>query len=149
MSIPTFDRLRSPLSLKWWEWGKVIGIANSVVVVILSIAGHPPHPLAMALLLHVTADFTCQSLETALRKEESNRHLLVHAIVAGGLPTVAAGLATANPVALVTWAAIGVVIHYAVDRTHKFGLREVALGVILDQACHLLTILALVLTGLL
>ena len=147
LSIPTFTRLQSPASLAWWEWGKVLGIASLVVLAILPIVGYALHPLAVAILLHFSADFTCQSSETALRKEESNRHLLVHAIVAGGLPLAAAGLVAGNPVATVTWTVIGVAIHYAVDWTRKFGLGQAAPGAILDQACHLLTILILVLAG--
>ena len=76
----------------------------------------------------------------------SGRHLLVHALAAGGLPLAVAGLGTGNPVAVVTWTAVGAASHYAVDWTHKFGLQQVALAVVLDQACHLLTILVLVLT---
>ena len=147
LSIPTLTRLQSPASLVWWEWGTVLGIASIVVLAILAIVGCTPHPLAVAMLLHITADFTCQTAETALWKEESDRHLLVHALVAGGLPLIAAGLVTANPVVTVTWATIGAFSHYAVDWTHKFGLRQVAPGIILDQACHLLTILILVLAG--
>ena len=147
LAIPTLTRLQSPASLEWWEWGKVLGIASLVVLTLLSIVDCAPHPLAVAMLLHFTADFTCQAAETALRKEESNRHLLAHATVAGGLPLAAAGLATGNPVATVTWTAIGVAIHYAVDRTCKFRLGQAAPGIVLDQACHLLTILILVLAG--
>jgi hypothetical protein len=147
LSIPALSRLRTPASLVWWEWGKVLGFVSFVVLAILSIVGSTPHPLAVAMLLHITADFTCQTDEMALRKGERDRHLLVHALVAGGLPLIAAGLATANPVITITWATIGAFGHYAVDWTDKFGLRQVALGIILDQTCHLLTILILVLAG--
>ncbi len=147
MAIPTFAQLRSPASLQWWEWGKVIGIANFIIVAVLSMANCTLHPLALAMLLHITADFSCQSAETSMRKGKSEHHLLVHALVGGGLPMIAVGLATANPVALVTRTATSVVIHYVVDRTQKFGLGQATLGIILDQACHVLTILILVLTG--
>jgi hypothetical protein len=99
----------------------------------------------VALTLHVAADFTFQSPETALRKAECRRHLLVHALAAGGLPLAVAGLLTGNPLAVVTWMVAGAISHYLVDWTRKFGLRQGALAVILDQACHLLTILVLVL----
>ncbi len=144
MSIPTFAQLRSPSSLQWWEWGKVLGIVNFIIVAILSMANCTLHPLVLAMLLHITADFSCQSSETSLRKGKSKRHLLVHALVGGGLPIVAVGLTMVNPVALVTRTVISVVVHYVVDRTQKFGLGQTALGIILDQACHLLTILILV-----
>ena len=52
-----------------------------------------------------------------------------------------------NPVAVVACTAVGAVSHYAVDWKRKFGLRQMALAIVLDQACHLLTILVLVLTS--
>jgi hypothetical protein len=58
-----------------------------------------------------------------------------------------AGLLTGNPVAVVIWTVAGAISHYVVDWTRKFGLRQVALAAGSDQACHLLTILVLVLTG--
>jgi hypothetical protein len=115
--------------------------------VTLFVAGYVPHPAAVALLLHVAADFTFQSPQTVLRKEERGRHLLVHALTAGGLPLAVAGLMTGNPVAVVTWSSVGALSHYFVDWTRKFGLRQAALAAGSDQACHLLTILILVLIG--
>jgi hypothetical protein len=58
-----------------------------------------------------------------------------------------AGLVIGNPVAVIICTAVSAASHYAVDWTRKFGLRQMALAVVLDQACHLLTILVLVLTG--
>jgi hypothetical protein len=147
MSIQTLTRLRSPSLLQWWEWAQVMGAAGLVALAILLMTDYVPHLAAVAVLLHVAADFTFQSSETALRKGERGRHLLVHALAAGGLPLAFAGLVTGNAVAVVTWTAVGVASHYAVDWTRKFGLRQMALAVVLDQACHLLTILVLVLTG--
>jgi hypothetical protein len=85
--------------------------------------------------------------ESANRKHNycCRRHLLVHALAAGGLPLAVAGLLTQNPLAVVTWMVAGAISHYAVDWTRKFGLRQVALAITLDQICHLLTILVLVL----
>jgi hypothetical protein len=135
---------RPPLAaLRWWEWVKIVGAAGVVVLVILLVSGHTPPPVVVAVLLHIFADFTCQSSETAARKEERGRHLLVHALVAGGVPLAVAGLMTGNPATALTWVSVGVVSHYAVDWTRKFGLRQAALGVILDQACHLATIVVL------
>ena len=146
MSIQTLIRLRSPSLLQWWEWAQVMGAAGLVALAILLMTGYVPHLAVVAVLLHVAADFSFQSSETALRKGESGRHLLVHALAAGGLPLAVAGLGTGNPVAVVTWTAVGAASHYAVDWTRKLGLQQVALAVVLDQACHLLTILVLVLT---
>jgi hypothetical protein len=146
-SIPTLTWLWSPSLLQWWEWGKVIGAAGLVALAILFVAGYILHPVVVALLLHIAADFTCQSSETALQKGESSRHLLVHAVAAGGLPLAIAGLVAGNPAATVIWMTVGAASHYLVNRTRKFGLGQQALGIVLDQACHLLTILVLVLTG--
>lgn len=135
-----------PLSLReWWEWVEILGAAGLVGLLVLLLAGRIPHPALVALTIHVATDFTFQSPETALRKGECRRHLLVHALAAGGLPLAVAGLLTGNPAAVLIWATVGVASHYAVDWTRKFGLRQVALAASSDQACHLLTILALVL----
>jgi hypothetical protein len=147
MSIPTLTQLRSPSSLQWWEWGKVMGVASLVTLAILPIVGYVPHPATVAVLLHIAADYTCQSAETVLQKGSSRRHLLIHALAAGGLPLATAGLVARNPVATLTWMAAGAASHYLVDSTRKLGLGQRALGIVLDQACHVLTILVLVLTG--
>jgi hypothetical protein len=146
-SIPTLIRLRSPSSLQWWEWGKVMGVASLVALAILPMVGYVPHPAVVAILLHIVADYTCQSSDTALRKGSSRRHLLIHALAAGGLPLAVAGLVAGNPVATVIWVVVGAASHYLVDSTGKLGLEQRALGIALDQACHLLTILVLVLTS--
>lgn len=99
----------------------------------------------MALTLHVAANITFQSTETGLRKRERRHFLLIHALAAGGLPLAAAGLAVGNPVAVLVWTPVGVASHYAVDWTRKFGLRQVVPAAALDQTCHTLTILALIL----
>jgi hypothetical protein len=46
-------------------------------------------------------------------------------------------------VAIVIWTAAGILSHYAVDWTRKFGVRRLALAVVLDQTCHIATLLAL------
>jgi hypothetical protein len=147
MSIQTLVHLRSPSLLEWWAWGKIIGAAGLVALAIITIAGYIPHPVLVALTLHVATDFTFQSPETALRKRESRHFLLIHALAAGGLPLAAAGLVAGNPLAVLVWTAVGVTSHYALDWTDKFGLRQVALAVAADQTCHTLTIVVLVLAG--
>ena len=127
------------------EMDKILGGAGLVALLILLIAGRIPYPAVVALILHVAADCTFQSPETALRKEECRRHLLVHALAAGGLPLAVAGLLTGDPLAVVTWIVTGVISHYVVDWARKSGLRQVAVATTLDQACHLLTSLVLVL----
>jgi hypothetical protein len=101
----------------------------------------------VALVLHIAADFTLQSAETARGKGERGRHLLVHALAAGGFPLAVAGLVTGQPATVIAWATAGAASHYAVDWTRKFGLRQLWPGVILDQAGHLLIILVLALMG--
>ena len=129
----------------YWKWGKFLGGVGLFVLAILLVTGHVPHPVVVAVLLHIAGDFTLQSPETAQRKHERGRHLLVHALVAGGLPLAAAGLAAGNLVAVLVWTAIGVVSHYIVDWTRRFGMEGRPWGVVFDQVCHLLIISALVL----
>jgi hypothetical protein len=135
----------SPLRFRWWVWPKLLGAAGLVFLTIVLVAGHHPHPVVVAILIHLAADFTFQSPQTAMRKEERSHHLLVHALVAGGLPLAVAGLIIGNPVAVLTGSAIGVASHYAVDWSRKFGLKRAALAVGLDQTCHLLSVLLIVL----
>ena len=124
-----------------------MGAVGLVVLAILHITGHTPHPAVIAVVLHVVGDFTAQSSETAKRKPERGRHLLVHALAAGGAPLAVAGLATGNPVTALVWTTIGITSHYAVDWTRRFGMRDTPLGVVLDQCAHLLIILTLMLIG--
>lgn len=145
VTVQTPTKLRSPLRLQWWGWAKLLGAVGLVPLTIMILAGHFPHPGVVAIVLHLAADFTFQSPQTALRKEERGHHLLVHALVAGGLPLAVEGLVIANPAAILAWTALGVASHYAVDWTRKFGLRQTTLAVILDQACHVVTILIIVL----
>ena len=147
MAIPTPARLRSPSRLRWWEWGKIVGIIGLVALAILFVTGGTPHPAVVVVLLHIALDFTLQSPETCLRKGERGRCLLVHALAAGGLPPAVMSIVAGDPAAVLTWAVAGALSHYAVDWTHKFGLRQEVLAAFIDQACHLLTVLVLVLIG--
>jgi hypothetical protein len=142
---PTRARLRSLFRLEWYQWIKVGGATGLAALGTLLLAGYIPHPVTVAALLHLVTDFTLQSQQTAINKEQRDRHLVVHALVAGGLPLAIAALMTGDPLAVVVWAALGVTSHYVVDWTRKFGVRRVALAVLLDQACHLLTIVFLAL----
>jgi hypothetical protein len=69
-------------------------------------------------LLHIFADFACQSVETSERKKERGR---------------------------IAWAIAGAIGHYAVDWTRKFGIQPIGLGAALDQLAHLAVILGLAL----
>jgi hypothetical protein len=135
---------RLPLPV-YWKCGKILGGVGVVALIALFITGHTPHPAIIAVILHITADFTLQSPAMALRKHERGHHLLIHALVAGGLPLAIAGLACRNPAAVLIWTVIGVVSHYAVDWTRRFGLSDTSLGIVLDQIAHLAIILSLVL----
>jgi hypothetical protein len=131
----------------YWKCGKALGVVGIIVLAILHFTGHTPHLAAIAVILHVVSDFTAQSPETAERKPERGRHLLLHALTAGGIPLAVVGLMTGNPARALVWTVIGVASHYAVDWTRRFGLRDTPLGIVLDQSAHLLIILTLVLTG--
>ena len=143
--IRTLGRLCSRARLLWWEWGKVTGGLGLVGLAVLLATGHVPSPVVAAIALHVAIDFTLQSEETALQKVARGRHLLIHSLIAGGIPLAVAGLMTESPLTALLWVAVGVISHYAVDWTRRFGFRQVALVAISDQAGHLLAILLLVL----
>jgi hypothetical protein len=145
MSMHALAQLRHPARVPWWRWIEIAGGVGLLVLVVLSVLGHVPHPVVMAALLHLAADFTFQSPQTARLKAQRDRHLLVHALVAGGLPLAIVALVARDPVAMLVWPAIGAAAHYAVDWTRKFGLRRLVWAVLLDQGCHLVTLSILVL----
>ena len=145
LSVPLQARLESLRPIQWWEWGKIVGLVGLTVLVFTLATGQALHPAATAVLLHVTADFTFQSAETVRRKVERGRHLLIHALVAGGLPLAIAGFVIGNHLAVLSWVIVGAMCHYVVDWTRKFGVQQVSRAVALDQACHVLVILALAL----
>jgi hypothetical protein len=147
MSIHVLAQLRHPARVPWWCWIEIAGGAGLLALAVLLLLGRVPHPVAMAALLHLAADFTFQSPQTARLKARRDRHLLVHALVAGGLPLAVVALVARDPVAVLVWTALGAAAHYAVDWTRKFGLRRLVWGVLLDQGCHLVTLLLLVTLG--
>jgi hypothetical protein len=128
-------------------WGKLIGAAGFITLAMLLMMGHTLPTVVVAVLVHVAVDFTFQSAETARLKGSSKRHLLIHALAAGGMPLALTGFLTGSPSVVVAGTVIGVVCHYAIDRTCKFGLPRLALGVALDQTCHLMTVVILILLG--
>ncbi len=143
MSIQTLAQLCRPLRLPWWRWAELGGAVGLVALALRLLLGRAPHPLAIAALLHVAADFTFQSEETALQKAKRDRHLVVHALAAGGLPLAIAGSIAGSPASVLLWSFVGTASHYAVDWTRKFGVHNLALAVLLDQGCHLTTIVVL------
>ncbi len=143
MFTQTIVKPRIPSHLQWWKWGDILGGVGVCILALLLTLDRVLHPALVAVLLHIAADFTCQSPETAVKKSERGRHLLFHALAAGGLPLAIAGLVTGNLVLVIIWGIVGAGSHYFIDWTRKFGLRSVALGVCLDQGSHLMVILAL------
>jgi hypothetical protein len=134
-----------PAELAWWEWAKLAGAVGILVLgLMMALLAWIPSPVALALLLHLFCDFTAQSGETAANKGRSRRHLWAHALAAGGLPLVIAGLSTGSPWPVLVWPVLATVGHATVDGTDKFGLGPCALGVFLDQAAHAGTILLIV-----
>jgi len=135
----------SPLRILWWEWGKLVGAVGLIVLGILLIVKQQPPAVVVAIILHFTIDFTFQTEETARRKVERGRHLVFHSLIAGGLPMIMAGIVAGDPVKALIWMAAGVVGHYLVDWTRRFGLRSVFWAVLADQVAHLAIIFGLVL----
>jgi hypothetical protein len=143
--LRTLSRLCSRARLLWWEWGKVVGGLGLVGLALLVATGYAPSPVVAAIVLHFAIDFTLQSEETALHKVDRGRHLLIHSLIAGGIPLAVAGLMTESPLTALLWVTAGVISHYVVDWTRRFGFRQVALAVIADQTGHLLAITLLTL----
>lgn len=131
----------SPQRLAWWEWCKVAGAAGLIAAAASVLAGVHLPAAAIAVLLHLAADYTFQSAETAARKGERGRHLLVHALTAGAWPLAMAGLATGNLPGVLLGAVVGSVSHWLIDATGKYGLGCTAVGIVLDQVSHLVVIL--------
>ncbi len=117
LGVPTRPKL-------WWEWGKVLGVALLPLV-------FTPNVIA-AIAAHVFCDFTVQSTWMAVGKAQRRiLPLVIHAVVAGGIPgAIAGGL---------RGAILAAVVHLAVDATGKFG-RSGWVGVVLDQAAHVAAI---------
>jgi len=129
--------------LQWWEYFHLVG-AGALVALLAALLVADVSPFVVAVALHLACDFTFQSTDTALHKGERGRHLVVHALCAGALPHLLAGLTLSASTGLV-WASVGFLAHYGVDFTRKFGVKHIAVGAALDQAAHLATILALAL----
>ncbi len=140
---PLLARLCHPLALEWWEWGKIIGFLALVWLAVFVMLGNTPSPATVALVLHFAIDFTMQSPETAVRKIERGRYLLMHALIAGGLPLIIAGLVAGNPRRALIWMVIGAASHWAVDWTRRFSIRNPLLAALADQVCHLAVIVVL------
>lgn len=142
MGIPSISSLRLPRTLQWWQWCKLGGIAALVALVATIFV---PHPLVVAIALHWICDLTVQSGETAMRKKDRGRHLALHSLVAG-LPMAIAGMMV-SPLHVLVWATVGIISHYAVDWTRKFGLGETMVGFVVDQIAHLAAIVVIILVG--
>ncbi|MCX7682964.1 MAG: DUF3307 domain-containing protein [Anaerolineae bacterium] len=142
-SMSILARLRYPLTLRWWEWGKILGFLGLVWLGGSLLLGHIPSPVVIALVLHFAIDFTLQSPKMALRKIERGPYLVMHALIAGGLPLIIAGLLAGKPLLALIWMVVGAATHWAVDWTRRFGIRSPLLAAFADQICHLAVILLL------
>ena len=140
MSTIISRTFRAPTTVAWWEWGKLIG---GVALVALLLTGCQVSPIIAGVVLHVACDFTFQSGVTAARKGDRGRHLVCHAIIAGGLPGIITGLMAGGVLGALVGFVAGVSSHYCVDYTRKFGVDNVALGAALDQAVHIAVLLVL------
>ena len=137
MSATITRLVRTPTSLQWWEWFRLAGALALVALLVALIHRVVLSPFVVAVVLHVTLDFTIQSDEVAARKGERGKYLLLHALAAGGLPMAISGLFV-GPAAVLTGAVAGIVSHYAIDWTRKFGLPAWWEGIAADQVGHLI-----------
>lgn len=95
------------------------------------VLGVEVHSLVVVLVLHIALDFSLQTNEIAMGKGNRGKYLLIHSIIVGGLPALMTGSVLAM--------AIGIVTHWAIDWTRKFGLGETQ-GAIADQATHIVVL---------
>lgn len=130
--------IRNGQSLAWWQWLKLLGAISLVVLVVALVTGCNVPSLMIGLTLHLACDFTFQSSETAGRKGERGRHLIVHSLIAGGLVGTLTGLSV-SPWAGMEGLVIGMLSHYGIDYSRKFEslVPNWKLGVALDQAVHI------------
>ena len=121
--------MKQPHRLYWWQWGQLLGVSLPILYFYLGLH----HVLLWAIAFHFFMDFTVQSDETALHKAHGDKQALIcHAFLAGGFAGfIAGGL---------TGLVISVLLHYIIDATNKFGLKN-SFGPILDQMAHVATLL--------
>lgn len=134
-------------SLAWWQWAKLVGAIGLVVLLIALATGCNVPSLIIGLVAHLACDFTFQSGETAGRKGERKRHLVVHSVIAGGLVGLLTGLSVGLR-AGIGGLAIGIITHYGIDYTRKFEnlvVENWKLAVALDQLAHLVAIVIIIL----
>ena len=130
----------APSRLQWWQWGKLFGAVGLVALLCwMAASGALPHPLVLGVVAHLACDFSLQSDWVAGEKSKRGKALLYHALIAGGLPGALVGL-YAGPVGCLSAIVIGVVSHYAIDYTCKFGCKSVAVGATLDQVAHIIAL---------
>ena len=131
----------APSRLQWWQWGKLFGAVGLVTLLCwMAASGALPHPLVLGVVAHLVCDFSLQSDWIAAEKSKRGKALLYHALIAGGLPGALVGLYAGPPACLLA-ILIGVVSHYAIDYTRKFGCKSVATGATLDQVAHIIVLI--------
>jgi len=127
----------SPKELAWWQWMK---LASAVALVLLAIAlliGVRVPLVVQRVVLHLALDFALQSQWVAAGKVQRKRALIVHSTIAA-LPAIASESVATVILSLVTYS----ISHYAIDWTRKFGIENMKLGAIVDQAAHLIVLCA-------
>jgi hypothetical protein len=122
------NAMTNPARLYWWQWGKLCGFFLPILFFCLGVQ----HIGLWALAIHFLLDFSFQSGQTAAGKARGDRWILAyHAFISGGY----AGLVAGGLAGL----AISIAIHFLVDATNKFGLKE-PVGPALDQSAHIITL---------
>ena len=121
--------VKQPHRLYWWQWAQLLGVSLPILYLYLGWQ----HALLWAVAIHFFMDFTAQSDETALNKAQGKKQALTcHAFLAGGFP----GFIVGGLAGLV----VSVLLHFAIDASNKFGLKN-SLGPVLDQLAHMTTLI--------
>ena len=131
---------QAPTSLQWWAWPKLAGLVAAPLLLLALLLGASVPPLVVGLTLHLVLDFTLQSSWVAAEKSSGGKALAYHAAIAGGIPALVAGLAIGPATALFA-GAVGIMSHWLIDRTNKFGLSGWQQGIAADQAAHVAALL--------
>ena len=127
----------SPRELVWWQWMKLVSAVALVLLAFALLIGVRVPLVIQRVVLHLALDFALQSNWVAAGKVQRKRALIVHSTIAA-LPAIASESVATVILSLVVYS----LSHYIIDYTRKFGIENMKLGAIVDQAAHLIVLCA-------
>jgi len=127
--------------LLWWEWPKLLGGISAIVLLAALIVRANVSVFIVSICLHVVLDFTLQSDWVNANKHNGGEALVIHSIIAGGIPGSIVGLMTGGPVGSLIGTVVGIASHYIIDSTNKFGIADWRPAICADQLAHFVVLL--------